>query len=103
MKYLAAALLILAGLALFGSGVATENHRATARAAAVANKPISVVAIMVCDTAAGTVVITPDGTVHFAEGMSDDAAAKIADGAALPPSNAKLIDVSCPHTPTTST
>jgi hypothetical protein len=88
------AMLVLLGLFLTASfGAAYENHRALKFAKAHADDPISIIGVGICKHFIGVIIVSRDGSVHDAPGVSLPAAQEAA--ATLPEANSTLVNIAC--------
>ena len=101
MKTVFQIVLFLAFAGLFaGVGAGLENHRALKFAKVHASDPLSIIGIGVCKKFLGVIVISKDGSIHNARGVSPEAAQAAAQ--TLPEENSTLLNIPCGAVDTTT-
>jgi len=91
--------LIFAGL-FAGVGAGLENHRALKFVKAHGGDPLSLIGVGVCKKFLGVIVISKDGSIHNAQGVSPQEARAAAE--ALPEDNSTLLNIPCGAVDTTT-
>jgi hypothetical protein len=101
MKTVFQIVLFLAFAGLFaGVGAGLENHRALKFTKAHASEPLSIIGIGVCKKFLGVIVISKDGSIHNAQGVSPEEAQAAAQ--TLPEENSTLLNIPCGAVDTTT-